>query len=171
MELLTPHDPFACNAHDHRRCQQDALAAAEAACARDGARLTPIRKRVLELVWASHKPMGAYALLEQLAGDGHRPAPPTIYRALEFLLEQGLVHRIDSLNAFVGCTHPGERHRTLFLICRACQRAQEIAAGAIERAVTGEAVQHGFWMEKLTLEVEGVCHACAEAGVSGGAVG
>lgn len=162
MEILARHDPFACNAHDHRRCKRDALAAAEAACARDGARLTPIRKRVLELVWDSHKPIGAYALLEQLAGDGHRPAPPTVYRALDFLLEQALVHRIDSLNAFVGCTHPGERHRSLFLICRQCQRAQEIPDDAIERDVTGEATRHGFSVERVTLEVVGTCHSCGE---------
>lgn len=161
MTLTADHDPFACNSQEHHRCKHDALAAAAQACAREGARLTPTRKRVLELVWDSHKPVGAYTLLELLTEDGHRPAPPTVYRALEFLLEQGLVHRIDSLNAFVGCTHPGERHRTLFLICRVCHRAQEIAAGAIENAVAAEAVQHGFRMEKLTLEVEGICHTCA----------
>lgn len=160
FQPLSEHDPFACSAHDHRRCQRDALSAAEDACRREGVRLTPIRKRVLELVWASHQPVGAYALLEQLAVDGHRPAPPTIYRALEFLLEQGLVHRIDSLNAFVGCTHPGERHRSLFLICRACGRAQELAAAPIERVITDEAQRHGFALEKLTLEAVGLCHSC-----------
>ena len=160
MEILSAHDPFACNAHDHRHCKHEALAAAEAACARGGVRLTAVRKRVLELVWDSHKPVGAYTLLEQLAGDGHRPAPPTVYRALEFLLEQGLVHRIDSLNAFVGCTHPGERHRSLFLICRQCQRAQELAAEPIEQVIAGEARAHGFALEKLTLEAVGLCHTC-----------
>ncbi len=161
FQPLSEHDPFACSAHDHRRCQHDALAAAEDACRREGVRLTPIRKRVLELVWASHQPVGAYALLEQLAVDGHRPAPPTVYRALEFLLEQGLVHRIDSLNAFVGCTHPGERHRSLFLICRACGRAQELAAAPIEQVITTEAQRHGFALEKLTLEAVGLCHSCS----------
>jgi len=163
MSNHAEHDPFACNAGEHQRCKHDALAAAAAACARDGTRLTPIRKRVLELVWDSHQPVGAYALLEQLTEDGHRPAPPTVYRALDFLLEQGLVHRIDRLNAFVGCTHPGERHRTLFLICRVCHRAQEIAADAIEQAVGREAARHAFRMEKLTLEVEGICHRCTAA--------
>lgn len=154
------HDPFVCDDGEHRQCRQDALAAAVAACARDGVKLTPVRKRVLELVWASHEPVGAYTLLEQLTEDGHRPAPPTVYRALDFLLEQGFVHRIDRLNAFVGCTHPGESHRTLFLICRVCHRAQEIAADAIEQVVGRESSRHAFRMEKLTLEVEGVCHRC-----------
>lgn len=161
MEHLTAHDPFACSAHDHRRCQREALAAAEQACSREGARLTPIRRRVLELVWASHRPLGAYALLELLAADGGRPAPPTVYRALDFLLEHGLVHRLDSLNAFVGCTHPGERHRSLFLICRQCQRAQELAVEPIEATIAGEAQRHGFTLEKLTLEAVGLCHTCA----------
>ena len=164
MHAHTDRDPFACDAQEHRHCKHDALAAAAQACSREGAKLTPIRRRVLELVWESHQPVGAYALLELLAADGRRPSPPTVYRALEFLLEHGLVHRLDSLNAFVGCTHPGERHRTLFLICRDCRRAQEIAVDAIEHAVGGEAARHGFRMEKLTLEVEGVCHACRESG-------
>lgn len=164
MTSHADHDPFACSAQEHHRCKHEALHAAEEACSREGAKLTPIRQRVLELVWDSHRPVGAYALLELLAEDGRRPAPPTVYRALDFLLEHGLVHRLDSLNAFVGCTHPGERHRTLFLICRQCHRAQEIAADAIESAVGGEAARHGFRMEKLTLEVEGVCHACRDGG-------
>lgn len=167
MSNLADRDAFACDQHEHRHCRHDALAAAEAACRAAGAKLTPIRQRVLELVWASHRPIGAYALLEQLAADGRRPAPPTVYRALDFLLEQGLVHRLDSLNAFVGCTHPGERHRSLFLICRSCQRAQELAAGPIERTITGEAAQHGFTLEKLTLEAVGLCHACAAGGTTG----
>jgi len=163
MSTVAEHDPFACSSREHQHCKHDALAAAEQTCEREGVKLTPIRKRVLELVWDSHRPVGAYALLELLAADGRRPAPPTVYRALDFLLEQGLVHRLDSINAFVGCTHPGERHRTLFLICRVCRRAQEIATDNFERAITADAEQHGFRMEKLTLEVEGVCHACREA--------
>lgn len=166
MERPSEHDPFACNAHDHRHCQRDALAAAEEACRRHGTRLTPIRKRVLELVWASHRPVGAYALLEQLAADGRKPAPPTVYRALEFLLDQGLVHRLDSLNAFVGCTHPGEHHRSLFLICRGCGRAQELSGDPIEQGIGTEAQRHGFTLEKLTLEAVGLCHTCRQASAS-----
>jgi len=82
--------------HHHEHCVNDALHSAEVLCAERGVRLTPIRKRVLELVWASHKPLGAYAILEKLTDEGHKPAPPTVYRALEFLLEQGLIHRIAS---------------------------------------------------------------------------
>jgi Fur family zinc uptake transcriptional regulator len=92
--------------HQHEHCVHDALAAAEVLCAKRGVRLTAIRKRVLELVWASHQPLGAYAILDKLTNEGHKPAPPTVYRALEFLLEHGLIHRIASLNAFLGCIHP-----------------------------------------------------------------
>ena len=105
---LTSNTPLACLPHDHSRCVAEALAEAEALCAKQGTRLTTLRKRVLELVWASHKPLGAYDILGVLSEeDGRRAAPPTVYRALDFLLENGLVHRIASLNAFIGCVHPG----------------------------------------------------------------
>lgn len=161
MSRLAERDPFACSNREHRHCRDDALAAAEEACARAGARLTSTRRRVLELIWNSHRPLGAYALLEQLAADGRRPAPPTVYRALEFLLAQGLIHRIDSLNAFAGCTHPGESHRSLFLICRQCHCAQELPAGRIEEVIANEAGNCGFTLEKLTLEAVGLCHSCS----------
>src|SRR5690606_29397539 len=96
--------------HDHRRCIADALDAAERVCAGRGARLTELRRRVLELVWQSHRPVGAYPLLAALGRDGHAPAPPTVYRALDFLQAQGLVHRIESRNAYVGCPHPETDH-------------------------------------------------------------
>ena len=99
---------FGIEEHDHRVCVKDALEQATAICAKRGARLTPIRRRVLELIWASHKPSGAYDILEALSQEsrGKRIAPPTVYRALDFLLEQGLIHRLESLNAFIGCPHP-----------------------------------------------------------------
>ena len=95
---------FLSDEHDHRRCVANALDDAEAVCAERGARLTPVRRRVLEIIWQSHRPLGAYAILEVLSGEGHSPAPPTVYRALEFLLTHGLVHRLSSLNAFIGCS-------------------------------------------------------------------
>ena len=93
--------------HDHDACVDDAMARAEAICGAQGARLTPMRRRVLELVWNGHRPRGAYDILEDLASDGKKPAPLTVYRALDFLVEQGLVHRLESLNAFVGCADSG----------------------------------------------------------------
>ena len=99
------------HAHDHDHCIETALGDAESVCIERGVRLTVLRKRVLEIVWQSHRPLGAYAILDVLAADGRRAAPPTVYRALDFLQENGLVHRIASMNAFVGCPMPDRRHR------------------------------------------------------------
>lgn len=155
----TPHCP-----HDHEQCVSDALAAAEQVCERSGARLTPLRKRVLELVWQSHRPMGAYDLLDTLAReDDRRPAPPTVYRALDFLQEHGLVHRIASLNAFIGCPSPEHNHQGHFLICRHCRVAFELDQSLIQPAISKVARQRGFSVEAETVEITGICAHCREA--------
>lgn len=153
---------FADAAHDHRHCVAAAIADAQAICAARGARLTTLRRRVLELVWASHRPVGAYAILDALGRRGGAGAPPTVYRALEFLLAHGLIHRIESLNAYVGCSQPGERHAGQFLICSGCGNAAELGGGAIAEAVSAEARRRGFAVERQTVEVSGVCATCAE---------
>ncbi|WFS18647.1 zinc uptake transcriptional repressor Zur [Pseudomonas sp. 905_Psudmo1] len=153
--------PLAARPHDHSRCVSHALAEAEAICARQGLRLTALRKRVLELVWASHKPLGAYDILGVLSDeDGRRAAPPTVYRALDFLLENGLVHRIASLNAFVGCSHPEYAHQGQFLICRSCHAATELEQPAISQAIVDGAAGVGFVVESQTVEVVGLCAGC-----------
>lgn len=147
--------------HDHSHCVHDALAAADRVCAASGARLTPLRRHVLELVWNSHRPLGAYELLDQLTAEGHKPAPPTVYRALEFLLEQKLVHRIASRNAFIGCSHPGAAHAGYFLLCESCGNAEEIAdTAALGQAVDEAAAAAGFTVESQTLELTGRCQHC-----------
>lgn len=161
---LPRNTPLACRPHDHSRCVADALAEAEQLCAKQGTRLTALRKRVLELVWASHKPLGAYDILGVLSEeDGRRAAPPTVYRALDFLQENGLVHRIASLNAFIGCIHPGELHQGQFLICRACHTAIELELPAISQAIVAGAAAVGFAVESQTVEVVGLCAGCREA--------
>src|SRR5690606_30169004 len=140
--------PLASRPHDHSRCVSHALAEAETICARQGLRLTALRKRVLELVWASHKPLGAYDILAVLSEeDGRRAAPPTVYRALDFLLENGLGHRIASLNAFIGCSQPEHAHQGQFLICRSCHAAIELEQASISEAIVGAAVKVGFAVE------------------------
>ena len=146
--------------HDHRACVHGALDAAEVECHRHGARLTPIRRRVLELVWESHQPVGAYALLETLAREGWSAAPPTVYRALEFLQLHGLVHRIALLNAFTGCSRPGLPHAGKFLLCAGCGAAAELEDEDIDRAVNEAAGRLGFSVSRQTIEVEGLCPAC-----------
>ncbi|TKA92812.1 Fur family transcriptional regulator [Halopseudomonas bauzanensis] len=154
-----PHCP-----HDHSQCVSDALSAAEQVCERAGARLTALRKRVLELVWQSHRPLGAYDLLETLAReDDRRPAPPTVYRALDFLQEQGLVHRIASLNAFIGCASPEHTHQGHFLICRNCRVAIELDQSLIHPAIAKVAHQMDFSVEAETVEIAGLCSQCREA--------
>jgi Fur family zinc uptake transcriptional regulator len=148
------------NPHDHASCVADAITAATALCETRGLRLTDLRKRVLELVWNSHRPIGAYAVLDTLRHEGLGSAPPTVYRALDFLLENGLVHRIESLNAFVGCAHPGERHRGLFLICTSCRDALEIDDPKVTRTVAATASERGFAVQDVTVEVAGVCADC-----------
>jgi Fur family zinc uptake transcriptional regulator len=146
--------------HDHAACISDALSQAEAHCASTGAKLTPIRRRVLELIWQSHKPAGAYDLLAQMGGDGQKVAPPTVYRALDFLVEQGLVHRVESLNAFIGCTHPGHAVQQEIFICKTCGTAIEINDPELSQRILQDAKGLGFMVERQTIEVVGICRDC-----------
>lgn len=149
--------------HDHRACITGAIAAAEAECRSKGVRLTDIRRRVLELIWESHHPVGAYALLDILGKEGWSAAPPTVYRALEFLQTNGLVHRIALLNAFIGCAHPGHDHVGTFLLCSGCGLAGELDDAAIAAAVVEAAGRQGFTVLRQTVEIEGLCPHCREA--------
>lgn len=146
--------------HDHEACVAEALAHAERLCAEAGLRLTPTRRRVLQLVWSSHRPVGAYEVLEALGEAGKRAAPPTVYRALEFLMEAGLVHRLDSLNAFIGCADPSHPHHGQFLICRDCRQVEEINATDVNQRIDSFARELGFVAEQQMLEVQGLCRAC-----------
>ena len=114
--------------------------------------MTPLRRRVLELVWNSHRPVGAYAILDDLREGDKAAAPPTVYRALDFLMEQGLIHRIESLNAFVGCDHPEDRHVSQFLICAHCGAAVEIDDRGIANPVKKSAADAGFTVNRFTVE-------------------
>jgi Fur family zinc uptake transcriptional regulator len=155
-----PDDDHAFEPHDHRRCVQAALKEATRVCQERKGRLTPQRQRVLELIWNSHKPVGAYAVLEQLRGEGYNGAPPTVYRALEFLLEFGLIHRIESLNAYIGCTHPGAEHSTQFLICSHCQKVAELDDPKVNRAIISTATRLGFSAVNPVIEIRGLCSEC-----------
>lgn len=152
--------PFPVADHDHHACVAHAVEAAEAECRRRGARLTDVRRRVLELVWQSHAPVGAYALLETLGREGFCAAPPTVYRALDFLLAHGLIHRIERLNAFAGCTRPGEPHAGQFLLCQDCGIAAELDDPAVDAAIAAAAARLGFAVTRQTVEVDGRCPEC-----------
>lgn len=156
----TLSSPFASEQHDHSACIDNALAQARAICAEQGGRLTAQRQQVLELVWQEHKPVGAYELLERLREAGVRAAPPTVYRALEFLLEHGLIHRIESLNAYTGCTSPGTDHHGQFLVCSQCHHVAELDEQAIDHQLHASADRIGFKIERQTVEISGLCPGC-----------
>lgn len=160
---MSPAAPlFADQNHDHERCILKALGAAERLCQQQGQRFTAIRRRVLELVWRQHKPVGAYELLEQLQQDG-RSAPPTVYRALDFLQQLGLVHRIASLNAYIGCISPGQPHDGQFLICEQCRTLAELDVSSISDAIEASASLSGFEPRRQTVEIIGICPNCRGA--------
>lgn len=138
----------------------DLMERAETLCRRRGARLTAQRRRVLELICASRRPLGAYELLDRMADAGQKPAPPTVYRALEFLLAQGLVHKLETIHAFVGCRHPDHPHRSQFLICSSCGQVNEIEDDTISRGVDSAGQTAGFVMERPVVELLGTCARC-----------
>lgn len=160
MTRATSVQAFADADHDHRHCVAAALNNAARICRERGLRFTRQRRKVLELVWSSHKPVGAYEILESLNRAGQRTAPPTVYRALEFLIEADLVHRIDSLNAFIGCPDPGNPHVGQFLICGSCQSVAELDDREIARLVDRKAADLGFEATHQSLEIRGLCRAC-----------
>lgn len=155
---------FPAPGHDHGRCASTAIAHAEAICATRGERLTPTRHRVLEALLGSHQPLGAYELIDRLADDGSRPAPITIYRALDFLREQGLVHRIESRNAFVACVHNHDSgDPVVFLICETCGAVGEAASAAVAETVRTASRAAGFTPKTPVIEIFGICAHCRAA--------
>jgi Fur family zinc uptake transcriptional regulator len=153
---------FGKQAHDHDRCRSGALNEAAALCRKRGQRLTDIRREVLALVWERHAPIGAYDILAALSATRGRVAPPTVYRALEFLLTQGLIHRIESLNAYVGCPVPTEEHSGQFLICTDCGGAAELSDPRIDAAISAALQNLGFEAERSVVEIKGRCPRCRE---------
>jgi Fur family zinc uptake transcriptional regulator len=147
--------------HDHARCTADALAHAETLCAERAQRLTPLRRQVLELLLESHKPLGAYEIIERAAATGARPAPITVYRALDFLRDNGLVHRIESRNAFVACVGDhGSGDLVVFLICERCGTVGEAASAAVAAELRQAARKAGFTPKAPVIEISGICSHC-----------
>jgi Fur family zinc uptake transcriptional regulator len=150
--------------HDHRRCSRRARDAVAAECAARKLRLTPPRALVLEALLESHRAMTAYELLDRLRAAGLGSQPPVVYRALEFLLTHGFVHRIERLSAFVACTHGADDHAAAFLVCRACRTVAEASLPDLEEALVRAARGHDFKLERAVIEAEGLCGKCREAG-------
>jgi Fur family transcriptional regulator, zinc uptake regulator len=153
---------FAAPDHDHSHCATSAIARAEALSAERGVRLTAIRRQVLEALASNHHPIGAYELIEKLEdAEGKRPAPITIYRALDFLIEQGFAHRIESRNAFIACAHSGGGVM-MFLICESCGTVGEAESDVVGQALTKASGAIGFQPRGQVIEIAGICSHCRE---------
>jgi Fur family zinc uptake transcriptional regulator len=139
-----------------------ALRRAEQLCRERGVRLTPQRRTVLELLCASDKPLSAYEILELMRATTKNPTPPMVYRALEFLLGQGLVHKLESLHAFVGCSHPEHPHASQFLICSDCGEVSEVQNEAIVQSLRTAEKTTGFRTQHPVVELLGFCAQCAD---------
>jgi len=154
--------PPAFHQHDHSCCAQDVLAYADKSVREAGLRLTPVRRRALEVLLENHRAMGAYDVLKRLAKDGFGNQPPVAYRALDFLVENGLAHRVRRLNAYMACMHPETDHAPLFLICRECGAVAESVAPNVHNEIATAASIVNFAPERVNVEVLGLCPACRD---------
>ena len=147
--------------HDHDRCIKAALASANSLCAEKNARMTTTRESVLRLLLQSHQPLGAYQLQDQLSRLLNKPvAPATIYRAVDFLLGLGLIHRIASLNAYIGCPFPNSAHSNLFMICSDCGSVAEVAHNTLNGLLQNICDRTNFTLQSQSLELFGQCPQC-----------
>ncbi len=154
--------------HNHAHCAADVIAHAEKICTSRAQKLTPMRRKVLEMLAGSHKPLGAYEIIDAVAGSGPRPAPITIYRALDFLMANGLVHRIASRNAFLACGHNHDSGALVtFLICEVCGTVGEAPAAEVSRTLALAAQGVGFTPKMSVVEITGLCAHCNSQRASG----
>ncbi|MBQ4824305.1 transcriptional repressor (plasmid) [Leisingera sp. M527] len=152
--------------HDHSNCIHDCIAAVDAQCRTAGLQFTPVRRRVLEILLQEHRALGAYEILDRLREEGLGSQPPVAYRALDFLVKNGFAHKIERLNAFIACTHPGEHHAPVFLICRACDAVAESQREPTQGQLGQAAREAGFVIERAVIEAEGLCPKCQHAGAA-----
>ena len=149
--------------HDHSHCIATALSQAESKCAERKLQFTPARRRVLEILLEKHRAMGAYEILDILAAEGIGSQPPVVYRALDFLVQHGFVHRIERLNAYTACAHPTRDHVPAFLVCRQCKAVAEAETELTQGRLGIAAGKTGFHIERIVVEAEGLCPDCAGA--------
>ena len=148
--------------HDHDVCLEKAIKAAETYCERHKLQLTPLRRKVLEILLGEHRALGAYTILDLMREAGFSSQPPVAYRALSFLVEHGFAHKIERLNAFVACALPDTQHSPAFMICRKCDIVVEARSPSSSFDLSATAIVTGFDIEQTILEAEGVCHSCVE---------
>lgn len=153
-------DTMAFNQHNHASCASKVLNFADKSAKENGLRLTPVRRRTLEVLLENHCAMGAYDVLERLAEDGFGSQPPVAYRALDFLVDNGLAHRVRRLNAYTACMHPQTDHAPLFMICRECDAVGESVAPQVRSEIVAAAAGADFLVERVNVEVLGLCPTC-----------
>ncbi len=148
--------------HDHTGCVLGALTSVMLYCTKNGLRFTTQRRKVLEILLAEHKAMGAYDIMARLKEAGTAAKPPTVYRALDFLMTNGFAHKIEKLNAYIACAHPGQDHAPAFMICRNCEKVAETRAARRDTALHDAADTAGFQIEETVVEAQGLCPGCKE---------
>jgi Fur family zinc uptake transcriptional regulator len=165
MATMTLTKPtFPAPDHDHDRCAADGILHAEQVCKLKAQKFTPIRRQVLQALLSSHRPLGAYEVIDELAKSMPRPAPITVYRALDFLIENGLVHRIESRNAYLACAHDHDATAMVaFLICERCGSVGEIPAAPVAQSLNAAARASGFAPKLSVVEITGTCAHCQKA--------
>ena len=149
---------------NHKACIEEAIFKAALVCKENGLRFTKLRQRILEMVWADHGPVKAYEIINKLNRQGGSAMPPTVYRTIDFLLEAGLVHRLTSLRAYVGCSHPLRHDNCYFLICKDCGEIEECCSGELTNTILNNANKSKFLSGQITLEIEGKCKDCSIKG-------
>lgn len=147
---------------NHASCVANAIDQADQICLRDGLRFTELRRTVLKLIWASHGPTKAYDLLGKLQILDNSAKPATVYRTLSFLIENGLIHKVNSLNAFVGCSHPLKHNDCYFLICEDCSEIRECCDRDISSMIVSTVKKNNFTLKTTTLEIAGRCNDCVQ---------
>ena len=141
---------------------ENGIQQAEQYCQENGLNFTPVRRKVLEILLQKNTAIGAYEILDLLREAGFKNQPPVAYRALEFLVQNGFAHKIEQLNSFIGCMHPGKDHSPAFMICRNCDSVSEEEALTRNFSVSQIASKAGFTVEKAVIEARGLCHSCAD---------
>jgi len=141
---------------------ENSIQEAEQYCQENGLNFTPVRRKVLEILLQKNTAIGAYEILDLLREAGFKNQPPVAYRALDFLVQNGFAHKIEQLNSFIGCTHPGKDHSPAFMICRKCDSVSEEEALTRDFSVSQIGLKTGFTVEKAVIEAKGLCHSCAE---------
>ena len=149
---------FSCN--DHHQCKEEAFNRAKHLCDERNLRFTELRQRVFDIVWESHQPVKAYDIIRKMSSEAHTVKPPIVYRSLDFLLEHRLIHKLASVSAYTGCKHPTHEHDCAFLICTACNNAQEFCHDELSEHILGVIDMHSFSKEKKIVEVLGTCQNC-----------